>query len=289
MKSLLYSFIIILALNYTVSAQSGYLGVGTNNPSTKIDVGGAATFREGAPITVTGTTVAILNLNGSQFRLTGSPAAAFTINGPTTSNGSINLVAGARMILVNATTQPGALNSYVISPGTAQEFTYSAGSWVAIRNPGTPLGIFAKSAGTQVITANQTISDWVSVTNNFGTAWNGSVFTVPAGMQGWYSISAGYSTAAAYGGGLRTPFQHVLIRVNGATTAQGSAMVSIIGGTVNGGAPGAGTANAAINYYLNAGDQVSFNGNHLSYLNSNNTSTAATSEPILTFMSILKL
>lgn len=268
-------------------AQTGNVGIGTGSPTTKLDVNGAVTIREGTPIAVTGA-ITIPDLSYSQYRLTGSPAAAFTITGPTTSNGTTALAAGARLILVNATTQPGVLNGFTIDPGSAQEFTYSNGGWVAIRNPGTALGLFAKSGGTQVITGAAVITDWVVTTNNFGTAWNGSVFTVPAGMQGWYSISAGYSANQSYGGGLRTPAQHVIITVNGATILQGTAAVSISGGIVNGNAPGSGTANAAGNYYLNAGDQVSVTGNHLSYLISNNASTGAPALPVLTYISVLK-
>jgi hypothetical protein len=269
-------------------AQTGNIGIDTALPTTKLDINGGVTYREGSPITVNGATVVIPDLSFSQYRLTGTPSSAFTITGPTTSDGTTAIIAGARLIIVNATSQPGVLNSFSILPGLAQEFTYSNGSWTAIRNPSGPIGLFAKSAGTQVITGAQVINDWVVTTNNFATAWNGSIFTVPASMQGWYSISAGYSTAASYAGGIRTPHQHVLIRVNGITVAQASTAVVITGGLVNGNAPGSGTANASINYYLNAGDQISIIGNHLSYLVSNNASTPASAESLFTYLSILK-
>lgn len=285
-KNLLYSVAVFLAIN--IQAQTGNVGIGTTAPTTKLDVNGATTYREGTPITVSGATATIPDLSFSQYRLAGTPAAAFSITGPTTSNGTTALVAGARLILVNATNQVGILSSFSIQPGSAQEFTYSNGSWIAIRNPGAPLGLFAKSGGTQIIFGNQTITDWVVATNNFGSAWSGSVFTVPAGMQGWYSICAAYSTAGAYSGGIRTPHQHVLIRVNGVTIAQGAAAVSVTGGVINGNPPGTGTANASVNYYLNAGDQVTIMGNHLSYLLSNNASTSAPAEPVYTYLSILK-
>lgn len=50
-----------------------------------------------------------------QYRLTGSPTAAFAITGPTNSNSTLALVAGTRLILVNATTQIGTLNGAPIA------------------------------------------------------------------------------------------------------------------------------------------------------------------------------
>ncbi|ALR29398.1 hypothetical protein ATE47_02100 [Chryseobacterium sp. IHB B 17019] len=281
-------FILAFAGIIIAHAQTGNIGIDTALPTTKLDINGGITYREGAPITVSGTTVVIPNLSFSQYRLTGTPSSTFTITGPTTSGGTTAIIAGARLTIVNATSQSGVLNSFSVLPGLAQEFTYSNGSWTAIRNPSGPIGLFARSAGTQVFSGAQVINDWVATTNNFGAAWNGSVFTVPVGMQGWYNISAGYSTNANYAtGGIRTPFKHVVILVNSSTVAQASAAV-VVDGTVNGFQPGSGTANASVNYYLNAGDQVSIIGNHSSFLHSNNTSTPAPSEPILTYLSVLK-
>lgn len=156
-----------------------------------------------------------------------------------------------------------------------------------VRQPASPVGLFVKSAGTQVWSAAATITDWVATTNDFGAAWNGSVFTVPAGMQGWYSINTGYQTSAN-GASARTPFGHVHIVINGTTVVVGTASVHVDGGTVNGVAPGAGSAVASMNYYLNAGDQVSITGNHLTYNIPANTSTAISADPSHTYLSILK-
>jgi hypothetical protein len=76
--------------------------------------------------------------------------------------------------------------------------------------------------------------------------------------------------------------------INGTTVVVGTASVHVDGGTVNGVAPGAGSAVASMNYYLNAGDQVSITGNHLSYLIPANTSTAISADPVHTYLSILK-
>lgn len=131
-------FLLIVLTSATIYGQTGNTGIGTNSPATKLDVNGAITNREGTALTVSGTTVTVPNLAFSQYRLTGSPGAAFTITGPTTSNGSLALVAGARMVLVNATAQIGTLNSFPILPGTAQEFTYTNGSWVATNGGARP-------------------------------------------------------------------------------------------------------------------------------------------------------
>lgn len=157
-----------------------------------------------------------------------------------------------------------------------------------VRYEPTPTGLFAKSAGTQTISGSAVINDWSVTTNNFGSAWNGSVFTVPAGMQGWYSISAGFQTNVGGGGSYRTPFQHLSIRINGADVAVGTASVHVTGGVVAGDAPGSGSATASIHYYLNAGDQVSIAGSHLTYSIPGNTSVAINADPARTYLSILK-
>lgn len=186
----------------------------------------------------------------------------------------------AGMVVYNTATAGTAPDN--VSPG----MYYNDGvRW--IRQPAGPVGLFVKSAGTQVWTGAATITDWAATTNDFGSAWNGSVFTVPAGMQGWYTISTGYQTSAN-GATARTPFGHVHIIVNGTIVVIGTASVHVDGGTVNGSAPGAGSAAASISYYLNAGDQVSIVGNHLTYNIPANTSTSISADPSHTYLSILK-
>jgi hypothetical protein len=186
----------------------------------------------------------------------------------------------AGMVVYNTATAGTAPNN--VSPG----MYYNDGvRWV--RQPAGPVGLFVKSAGTQVWSAAATITDWAATTNDFGSAWSGSVFTVPAGMQGWYNISTGYQTSAN-GATARTPFGHVQVMVNGAAVIIGTASVHVDGGTVNGAAPGAGSAVASMNYYLNVGDQVSIVGNHLTYNIPANTSTAISADPLHTYLSILK-
>lgn len=258
MRQIFYSsflFFVMFGLSAEKTfAQNGSVGIGTTTPNTNasLDLGAA---NKGLLIN----RVALTAANSP------SPLAAH--------------VAG--MLIYNTATAGTSPNN--VSPG----IYFNDGSrWV--RYVPVPEGLFARSAGTQVINGAATITDWAVVTNNFGSAWNGSVFTVPAGMQGWYSISASYTADQNYAGGLRTPAQHVAITVNSAIIAQGTNAVSITGGLVSGNAPGTGSANASVNYYLNAGDQVAVIGNHLSYLVSNNATTPAPAYPPNTYLSILK-
>ncbi|NII28445.1 hypothetical protein HB364_25405 [Pseudoflavitalea sp. X16] len=157
-----------------------------------------------------------------------------------------------------------------------------------VRYEPTPTGLFVKSAGTQMINGAAAITDWAVTTNNFGSAWNGSVLTVPAGMQGWYSISAGFQTNVGGGGSFRTPFLHISIRINGADVAVGTTSVQVSGGVVAGDPPGSGSATTSIHYYLNAGDQVTIVGSHLTYSIPGSASVAISADPARTYLSILK-
>lgn len=138
MKKRLIFFLALNIVATSLYAQTGNTGIGTTSPTTKLDVNGAITTREGTAIAVSGTAVTVPDLAFSQYRLTGAPTADFTITGPTTSDGSLALVAGARLILVNTTTQIGSLNGSSILPGAAQEFAFTNGSWVGTNNGGQP-------------------------------------------------------------------------------------------------------------------------------------------------------
>ena len=253
MKHFLLIFIIVGSIT-TGYAQTGAVGIGISTPNTN----------------------ASLELGATNKGLLINRIALTAANNPSPMAAHV-----AGMLVYNTATAGASPDN--VSPG----IYFNDGSrW--IRYVPAPQGLFARSAGTQVINGAATVTDWAVVTNNFGGAWNGSIFTVPAGMQGWYSISAGFGADQTYSGGIRTAAQHAVITVNGAAIAQGSNAVSISGGIVNGNAPGTGSANASVNYYLNAGDQVAVTGNHLSYLISNNASTPAPAYPFNTYLSILK-
>lgn len=252
LNSLLIFSTIFFSSN-TIYAQTGSVGIGTTTPNSNASL-------------ELGHTNKGLLLNRVALTAANSPA-------PLAAH-----VAG--MVVYNTATAGTSPNN--VSPG----IYFSDGTrWV--RYVPAPLGLFVRSASTQVWNGAVTITDWAVVTNDFGSAWNGSVFTVPAGMQGWYTINAAFQTNAD-GATARTPFQHVHIRVNGADIAIGTGSVHVSGGTVNGNAPGSGTAVASVTYYLNAGDQVSVVGNHLTYNIPGNTSITMDAEPLHTYLSIFK-
>ncbi|MFA6058700.1 MAG: hypothetical protein WC756_10915 [Taibaiella sp.] len=251
------------------------LSVGATYISTAAPAGGAIIEGNVGIGTTTPNADANLDLGATNKGLLLNRVALTAANNPAPLAANV-----AGMVVYNTATAGTAPNN--VSPG----MYYNDGvRWV--RQPAGPLGLFVKSAGTQVWSAAATITDWTATTNDFGSAWNGSVFTVPAGMQGWYTISTGYQTSAN-GASARTPFGHVQIMVNGVAIVIGTASVHVEGGTVNGVAPGAGSAVASMNYYLNAGDLVSITGNHLTYNIPANTSTAISADPSHTYLSILK-
>lgn len=244
---------LFLSIFFASQAQTGNIGIGTTTPNVN------ASLELGA---------ANKGLLLNRVALTSADNAA-----PLAAH-----VAG--MVVYNTATAGTSPNN--VSAGI---YFNNGARWV--RYEPTPTGLFVKSAGTQIINGSAVITDWAVTSNGFGPAWNGSVFTVPAGMQGWYSISAGYQTSAN-GSTHRTPFGHMSIRVNGIDVAISTAAVHVSGGVVGGDAPGTGTATASIHYYLNAGDQVSIAGSHLTYAIPANTSAAIGCDPLRTYFSILK-
>lgn len=252
MKNHLLIFILLLSIT-TGYAQTGSVGIGTTTPNTNASLELGATNKG-------------LLLNRVALTAANNPA-------PLAAH-----VAG--MVVFNTATAGTSPDQ--VSPGL---YFNDGTRWV--RYVPASQGLFARSAGTQLITSSATIADWSVVKNDFGSSWNGSVFTVPAGMQGWYTISSAFQTDAD-GSSARTPFQHVYIQVNGATVAMATGQVHVSGGTVNSNAPGSGTAVASITYYLNAGDQVSVIGHHLSYTVPGNVSTSTHPAPLHTYLSIFR-
>lgn len=250
----LFLFITLSICFCSIQAQTGNIGIGTSTPNANasLELGAA---NKG------------LLLNRVALTAADNPAPL--------------LAHVAGMVVYNTATAG-------TSPNNVSAGIYFNNGVRWVRYESVPTGLFVKSGGTQLINGSAVITDWAVTTNNFGSAWSGSVFTVPAGMQGWYSISTGFQTGVSGGGSSRTPFQHIAIRINGADVAIGTSAVQVSGGVVAGDPPGSGSATASIHYYLNAGDQVSIVGSHLTYSIPGNTSIAIGADPLRTYLSILK-
>jgi hypothetical protein len=305
MKIYSYVTLLLLILPHIANAQSGNTGIGTSLPGSKLTVNGSVGFAYNSTTATTYTMLAndyYVVWNGTAngtITLPGSIAGSGNYKGrlyeiKNTTTGFTLIVAGNGTEKIDDVGGTG-VATIAVAPGDGlllvSNGNTSGTTWEVVSYhssiPGKK-GLFVKSAGTQVINGAATISDWTVVASDFGSAWNGSVFTVPAGMQGWYSISAAFQTDVGGGGSFRTPFQHVQIMVNGVNVATGTASVQVTGGTVNSNAPGSGSALASITYYLNAGDQLSITGNHLTYTVPGNISTTIDADPVRTYLSIFK-
>ena len=119
------------------SAYSQNVGVGTASPGTKLDVNGALTLREGSLLISTGATSGVIPTGYTQVLVTGSPGGAFTLSGPTTPTN-----AGQQLIIYNNTVggYAASFHGTGIPNGTAMEFIYSSGNWVATASGGGSAG-----------------------------------------------------------------------------------------------------------------------------------------------------
>ncbi|HYG17099.1 MAG TPA: hypothetical protein VEC12_15180 [Bacteroidia bacterium] len=227
MKNPVIFFSVLMFSTVIVSAQSGSVGIGTSTPNSN----------------------ASLDLGANNKGLLLNRVAITAANLPAP------LAAHVQGMVVYNTATAGTSPDNV-SPG----IYYNSGSrWLRLE-PAMALGFFARSAGSQAFTygSRTTVTDWLSVRNDFATAFNGTTLTVPAGMGGWYSINASWElqNAGASGTNYRSSNNQLEIRVNGITVVTGYTHDFVTGGVVGGNPIGVGTTNASIGYFLNDGDQV---------------------------------
>jgi hypothetical protein len=252
-QNIIFTFCVLAIFTINnVNGQSGSVGIGTNTPNSNASLELGASNKG-------------LLLNRVALSDAGTPA-------PLTAH-----VAG--MIVYNTATAGTAPNH--VSPG----IYYNNGTRWIRQEPSTTLGLFVTSAGTQSLVpgAFPVLTDWTITRNDFGSAFNAGVYTVPAGMEGWYSIhtafrsneGCSYNTAA-------------YIQVNEATVALGNAYLGVSGGTINGQVPNIGSAVASINYYLNAGDRVRITVNATTHNCSTGALINSTALPGYTYFSMLR-
>ena len=143
MKRLLLLITAVAAL----TVAHAQVGIGTNNPGTKLDVTGALTLREGSTLISTGTSTGVIPNGYSQVIVTGSPSGAFTLTGPTAPAN-----AGQRLVIFNNTTggYAATFGGATINNGTAMQFIYTNSTWVATAPP---------STGSTAYIQNQTSAD----------------------------------------------------------------------------------------------------------------------------------
>lgn len=243
---------LLLLMSTIIYAQTGSLGIGTNTPNANASLELASTNKG-------------LLLN--RVALSSADVAA-----PLSAH-----VAG--MLVYNTATAGATPNN--VSPG----IYYNNGArWIRFE-PSSASGLFATSAGTQSLAPGTfpVLTDWTITRNDFGSAFNAGVYTVPAGMEGWYSINTAFRSnegcsynTAAY------------IQVNGTTVALGNAYLGVSGGTINGQVPNVGSAVASINYYLNAGDMVRIVVNATTHSCTTGAFVNSTALPGYTYFSILR-
>lgn len=118
MKKIVY----ITALSLSTIAYS-QVGINTSDPKATLDINGSLANRESS-VSIASNAVTITP-NMSQYRITGTATADFTI---TVGAASID---GQRLVIFNNTTggYTGKLNNINISNGFAVEFIYSNGAW----------------------------------------------------------------------------------------------------------------------------------------------------------------
>ena len=154
--------LLLLITQVDANAQTGNVGIGNNNPVTRLDVAGDLALREGTAINVSGAnpTVPIslhaTNAENSFYRITGSPTGTMALN--TIANG----VDGQIITLVNATT----IKLKISKNDVAGGILTSGGAATLIAPNGSVTLQYSTSAARWYVTnaAGATITDWTKAT-----------------------------------------------------------------------------------------------------------------------------
>lgn len=178
MKKIVY----ITALSLSTIAYS-QVGINTSDPKATLDINGSLANRESiVPIASNAVTI---TPNMSQYRITGTATADFTI---TVGAASIE---GQRLVIFNNTTggYAGKLDNINIANGFAVEFIYSNGAWRSTA---------FNSSIVSVYSSQVKIPPHRDATNNSGVADFTNHSNTTYDVNNWHVISK-TSTAAANG------------------------------------------------------------------------------------------
>lgn len=177
MKKIVY----ITALSLSTIAYS-QVGINTSDPKATLDIDGSLANRESS-VSVVSNAVTITP-NKSQYRITGTATADFTITAGAAS------IDGQRLVIFNDTTggYAGKLGSMNISNGFAVEFIYSNGAWRSTAFNSSIVSVYSSQVKIPPH-ANATAGAVADFTNHSNPAYD---------FNNWYVISK-TSTAAATG------------------------------------------------------------------------------------------
>ena len=180
MKKILYSIVTLIFYSLVF----GQVGINTSDPKATLDINGSLANRESI-VSIASNAVTITTPNMSQYRITGTATADFTI---TVGAASIE---GQRLVIFNSTTggYAGKLDNMNIANGFAVEFIYSNG---ALRSTA------FKSSIVSVYTSQGKIPPHASATGGTSVADFTNHGNSAYDVNNWYVISKA-STAASNG------------------------------------------------------------------------------------------
>lgn len=217
----IYTLILFVALGqYTLTAQTGNVGVGNSTPATKLDINGDLALREGSAIAVSGanpTVTVSLSATASEnsfYRFTGTPTGIMTMNR------IVNGVDGQIITLVNNTTiklrvtnnnvaggilTPEALSQVIAANGSVT-LQYSAtvgspvGRWFIINSAGSSMTDWIKATTTDepaISTDNQYVTGNIGLGGHTGAGDNTYDFSKNNPVAPLVVVSPGNATAAS--------------------------------------------------------------------------------------------